>query len=132
MLGRIKRLAIPPAWTEVWIAPLENGHLQATGKDARGRKQYRYHPYWRAVRDENKYERVMAFGRALPALRRRVERDLKLPGLPRQKVLATVVKLLETTLIRVGNEEYARDESFVRPDHAEGPACEDRGRHDHL
>lgn len=107
-LGRIKRLVIPPAWTEVWISPLANGHLQATGKDARGRKQYRYHPDWRLVRDESKYGRVMAFGRALPALRRRVEKDLQQPGLPRAKVLATVVKLLETTLIRVGNEEYAR------------------------
>lgn len=108
ILGRIKRLAIPPAWREVWISPQANGHLQATGKDVRGRKQYRYHPDWRTVRDENKYGRVMAFGRALPGLRRRVNRDLRRPGLPREKVLATVVKLLETTLIRVGNEEYAK------------------------
>lgn len=108
-LGRIKRLAIPPAWTAVWVSPWANGHLQATGKDARGRKQYRYHPDWRSVRDENKYGRVLAFGRALPRIRRRVARDLRQPGLPRAKVLATVVKLLEVTLIRVGNEEYARD-----------------------
>jgi DNA topoisomerase-1 len=108
-LRRIKRLAIPPAWREVWISPHENGHLQATGKDVRGRKQYRYHPDWRSVRDETKYSRMMSFGRALPALRRRVERDLGRPGLPREKVLATVVRLLESTLIRVGNDEYARD-----------------------
>src|SRR4051812_8790077 len=108
-LRRIKRLAIPPAWRDIWISPYANGHLQATGKDVRGRKQYRYHPDWRSVRDETKYSRMMAFGRALPALRRRVERDLGLPGLPREKVLAAVVRLLESTLIRVGNEEYARD-----------------------
>jgi DNA topoisomerase-1 len=108
-LRRIKRLAIPPAWRDVWISPYANGHLQATGKDVRGRKQYRYHPDWRSVRDETKYSRMMAFGQALPALRRRVERDLALPGLPREKVLAAVVRLLESTLIRVGNEEYARD-----------------------
>jgi DNA topoisomerase-1 len=107
-LGRIKRLAIPPAWTRVWISPIPDGHLQATGYDARGRKQYRYHPYWRQVRDENKFSRMMAFGRALPALRKRVAEDIALPGLSRRKVLATVVKLLEATLIRVGNEEYAR------------------------
>lgn len=108
-LGRIKRLAIPPAWTRVWICPSSDGHLQATGYDDRGRKQYRYHPDWRQTRDETKFDRIMAFGRALPRLRRRVNRDLKLPGLPREKVLATVVKLLEATLIRVGNDEYARE-----------------------
>ncbi len=108
-LVRIKRLAIPPAWTEVWICPLENGHLQATGRDARGRKQYRYHARWREVRDENKYQRMIAFGHALPKIRKRVRRDLKLPGMPRNKVLATIVTLLETTLVRVGNEEYARE-----------------------
>ena len=107
-LRRIKRLAIPPAWTDVWISPLENGHLQATGKDVRGRKQYRYHPDWRSVRDETKYSRMMAFGRALPGLRKSVDRHLRLPGLPREKVLAAVVRLLEATLIRVGNEEYAK------------------------
>ena len=107
-LRRIRSLVIPPAWTDVWICPRPNGHLQATGRDARGRKQYRYHPRWRAVRDETKYDRVIAFGLALPRIRARVEADLALPGLPRDKVLATVVRLLETTLIRVGNEEYAR------------------------
>ncbi len=112
-LGRIKRLAIPPAWTDVWISPVANGHLQATGNDARRRKQYRYHAYWRQVRDENKYGRVMAFGRALPLIRQRVAKDMARQGLPREKVLATVVKLLEATLIRVGNEEYARaNQSF--------------------
>jgi len=107
-LGRIKRLAIPPAWTDVWICPSANGHIQATGRDARRRKQYRYHSDWRAVRDENKYMRTLAFGKALPRIRRRVARDLKRNGLGRQKVLATMVRLLETTLVRVGNEEYAR------------------------
>jgi len=106
---RIQGLAVPPAWTEVWICPLANGHLQATGRDARGRKQYRYHPDWRAVRDETKFGRMVAFGEALPRLRARLDGDLALPGLPREKVLAAVVKLLETTLIRVGNEEYARE-----------------------
>jgi DNA topoisomerase I len=109
VLARIGSLAIPPAWTGVWICPSANGHLQATGRDARGRKQYRYHPKWREVRDEGKYIRVLAFGRALPRIRARVQRDLKRPGLPREKVIAAVVRLLETTLIRVGNEEYARD-----------------------
>lgn len=107
-IARIKRLAIPPAWTDVWICPHQNGHIQATGRDARRRKQYRYHPDWRAVRDENKYERMIAFGRALPRIRRRVARDLRRQGLGREKVLATMVRLLETTLVRVGNEEYAR------------------------
>jgi DNA topoisomerase-1 len=108
-LRRIKTLAIPPAWTGVWICPSPRGHVQATGRDARGRKQYRYNPRWTAVRDETKYERMLAFGEALPAIRARVESDLALPGLPREKVLAAVVRLLETTLIRVGNEEYARN-----------------------
>lgn len=107
-LQRIRTLAIPPAWTDVWICPQANGHVQATGHDARGRKQYRYHPRWRSVRDETKYYRAIAFGQALPGIRARVEADLAQPGLPRSKVLATVVRLLETTLIRVGNEEYVR------------------------
>jgi DNA topoisomerase I len=107
-LGRIKALAIPPAWQDVWICPSPNGHIQATGRDAKGRKQYRYHPRWRATRDENKYGRMIAFGQALSRIRERVERDMALPGLPREKVLATVVRLLETTLIRIGNEEYAK------------------------
>ena len=107
-LARIKRLAIPPAWTDVWICPKDNGHLQATGRDARGRKQYRYHAHWRQVRDESKYNRILDFAKALPKVRQRIERDLKKPGLPREKVLATVIKILETGLIRVGNNEYAR------------------------
>src|SRR3954447_13016759 len=102
----IRRLAIPPAWTEVWICPSPNGHIQATGRDARGRKQYRYHARWREVRDEAKYERTLAFAQALPVIRARVDADLRRSGLPREKVLATVVRLLESTLIRVGNEEY--------------------------
>ncbi len=108
-LLRIKRLAIPPAWTEVWVSPLANGHIQATGRDARGRKQYVYHDRWREVRDENKYDRIISFGKTLPKIRRRIARDLKLAGLPRNKVLATVVQLLERTFIRIGNEEYARE-----------------------
>lgn len=108
VLGRIKSLAIPPAWTDVWICNNPNGHLQATGRDAKGRKQSRYHPRWREVRDEAKYERMLLFAEALPKIRAHVENDLARPGLPREKVLATVVRLLETTYIRVGNEEYAR------------------------
>ena len=108
-LLRIKRLAIPPAWTGVWICPSPNGHIQATGRDARGRKQYRYHERWREVRDENKFDRLAEFAKALPNIRRRVTQDLKLPGLSRQKVLATIVRLLERTFIRIGNEEYARE-----------------------
>jgi DNA topoisomerase I len=110
-LRRIRALAIPPAWADVWICADSNGHLQATGRDARGRKQYRYHARWREVRDESKYERVVSFGRALPEIRRTVARHLKLAGLPREKVLAAIVQLLEKTLIRVGNDEYARDNS---------------------
>src|SRR5207244_6249592 len=108
-LLRINRLAIPPAWTEVWICPSPNGHIQATGRDARGRKQYRYHERWREVRDENKFDRLAQFAKALPNIRRRVAQDLNLPGLPRRKVLATIVRLLERTFIRIGNEEYARE-----------------------
>ncbi|MEZ5287464.1 MAG: hypothetical protein R2712_22225 [Vicinamibacterales bacterium] len=108
-LARIRALAIPPAWTQVWISPRPQTHLQATGRDARGRKQYRYHPEWTRVRDETKYFRLIAFAEALPALRRRTMRDLAVSGLPRQKVVAAVVQLLEKTLIRVGNDEYARD-----------------------
>ena len=107
-LARIKRLAIPPAWTDVWISPHANGHIQATGRDARGRKQYRYHADWRQQRDENKFDHMVAFARALPRIRRRARRDLARRGMPREKVLATVVRLLEATLIRVGNDEYAR------------------------
>ena len=108
-LLRIKRLAIPPAWTDVWICPSPSGHIQATGRDARGRKQYRYHDRWRELRDENKFGRLAAFAKALPNIRLRIAKDLKLPGLPRRKVLATVVRLLERTFIRIGNEEYARE-----------------------
>jgi DNA topoisomerase I len=105
----IKRLAIPPAWQDVWISTDRRGHLQATGRDARGRKQYRYHPDWRAQRDEVKYDRLLDFAAALPRIRRRVRHDLALTGLPREKVLAAAVRLLETTLLRVGNAEYARE-----------------------
>ncbi len=108
-LARIRSLAIPPAWEDVWICPRSDGHLQATGRDARGRKQYRYHPRWRLLRDETKFHRMIVFARALPRIRARVEKDLARNGLPREKVLATVVRLLETTLIRVGNQEYARE-----------------------
>ena len=108
-LARIRSLAIPPAWTEVWISPIARGHLQATGRDARGRKQYRYHPRWREVRDENKYGRMVVFANALPGIRKRCEEDIAKPGLPREKVLATVVRLLEKSLIRVGNPEYAKE-----------------------
>jgi DNA topoisomerase I len=106
---RLNRLAIPPAYTDVWICPSPNGHLQATGRDDRGRKQYRYHERWREERDENKYEKMLIFAQALPKIRRRINKDLKTPGLPRQKVLATVVQLLERTFIRIGNEEYAKE-----------------------
>jgi DNA topoisomerase I len=108
-LLRIKRLAIPPAWSDVWICPSPNGHIQATGRDARRRKQYRYHERWREIRDENKYDRLVNFGKALPKIRRRLEKDLARSGLPREKVLATIVQLLERSFIRVGNEEYARE-----------------------
>jgi DNA topoisomerase-1 len=103
---RIRSLAIPPAWTEVWICPHPEGHIQAVGRDARGRKQYRYHPRWREVRDATKYARLFELAQRLPEIRRRVSRDLARPGLPREKVLATVVRLLQTSLIRVGNPEY--------------------------
>ena len=108
-LKRIARLAVPPAWTDVWICPDPRGHLQATGRDARGRKQYRYHPGWRQTRDETKYDRLPAFAAALPKIRAQIAADLARPGLPREKVLATIVRLLETSLIRVGNDEYARE-----------------------
>jgi DNA topoisomerase-1 len=108
-LARIRALAIPPAYTRVWICSNPRGHLQATGRDARGRKQYRYHRRWREYRDLDKFDRIVAFGRALPALRRRVRRDLSLDGLPRDKLLALLVRLLDDTLIRIGNDRYARD-----------------------
>ncbi len=123
-IERIKHIGIPPAWTDVWISPTARGHIQATGRDAKGRKQYRYHPRWREVRDENKYHRMVDFGESLPGIRERTAHDLALPGLPREKVLATIVQLLDTTLVRIGNEEYAREnESFglttLREDHVE-------------
>jgi DNA topoisomerase IB len=108
-LKRIASLAVPPAYRDVWICMSSHGHLQATGRDARGRKQYRYHPQWRQVRDSAKFDRMVMFGEALPKLRRKLRRDLSLPGLPREKVLAVVVTLLDTTRVRVGNTEYARD-----------------------
>jgi len=106
---RIQRIAIPPAYKDVWICPSTNGHIQATARDARGRKQYRYHERWREARDENKYDRMIVFGQALPKIRRQVNKDMGLPDLPRNKVLATVVHLLGRTFIRIGNEEYARE-----------------------
>ncbi|MBV8152338.1 MAG: DNA topoisomerase IB [Candidatus Eremiobacteraeota bacterium] len=123
-LARIGSIGIPPAYTDVWICPYRNGHIQATGRDARGRKQYRYHPHWREVRDENKFDRMVAFAKALPAMRKAVARDLGLRGMPREKVLAAVIALLERTAIRVGNEEYARaNESYglttLQEEHAE-------------
>jgi DNA topoisomerase-1 len=107
-LARIKALVIPPAWNDVWICTEPRGHLQATGRDARGRKQYRYHPKWRQVRDETKFDRLIGFAQALPRIRRQTTRHLRRDGMPREKVLATVVRLLEKTLIRVGNDEYAK------------------------
>ena len=108
-IRRIERLVIPPAWTDVWISPDPQGHLQATGRDARGRKQYRYHTRWREVRNAVKYDRLLAFAETLPRIRAQTDRDLELPGLPRRKLLATVVRLLEETRIRVGNDEYRKE-----------------------
>lgn len=107
-LTRIRALAIPPAWRDVWICPSAEGHVQAVGRDARKRKQYRYHARWREVRDETKFERMADFGKVLPKIRARIRRDLAKPGFPREKVLATIVRLLESTLIRVGNDEYTK------------------------
>lgn len=108
-LKRIRSLAIPPAWERVWISPQANGHLQATGIDAKGRKQYKYHPTWRTVRDEAKFERLLAFAEVLPRIRAQVAQDMDRPDLSREKVLATIVRLLEVSLIRIGNEEYAQE-----------------------
>jgi DNA topoisomerase I len=107
-IRRINALAIPPAYQNVWICPFANGHLQATGRDARGRKQYRYHALWRSIRDQSKFTRMIIFSESLPQIRQRLEHDLSLPGLPKEKVLAAVLRLMELTRIRVGNEEYAR------------------------
>jgi DNA topoisomerase-1 len=120
----IDAIGIPPAWTQVWISPTPNGHILATGRDSRGRKQYRYHPRWQEVRDRTKFHRMGEFGQALPGLRRHIDRDLDLPGLPKEKVLGAVVRLMDETLIRIGNEEYARqNNSFglttLRHDHVE-------------
>jgi DNA topoisomerase-1 len=108
-LRRIQSLVIPPAWTSVWISPRDNSHIQATGRDAKSRRQYRYHPAFRQIKDEIKFHKLLSFGRSLPKLRSAVKRHLKLPGLPRLKVLATVVSLLESTSVRVGNNEYAKE-----------------------
>jgi DNA topoisomerase-1 len=108
-LERISKIAVPPAWTDVWICPDARGHIQATGRDARGRKQYRYHTRWRVVRDENKFEHILRFGKVLPRIRRKVQADLAKPGLPREKVIAAVIRLMEMTLARVGNPEYERE-----------------------
>jgi DNA topoisomerase-1 len=123
-LKRIKSLAIPPAWTNVWISPRANGHILATGRDAKGRKQYKYHPRWREVRDETKYYRMVAFGEALPCIRERVSEDMSQRGLTRERVVATMVRLLDETSIRVGNEEYARQNASyglttLQADHVE-------------
>ncbi len=109
MTSRFKALVIPPAWREVWICPYSNGHIQATGFDERGRKQYLYHEKWRQARDENKYERMLSFAQLLPKIRRTTKRDLKQRGLPRTKVLAAILQLLEKTMIRIGNEQYAKE-----------------------
>jgi DNA topoisomerase I len=123
-LNRIRSLVIPPAWTDVWICPIENGHIQAVGRDSRGRKQYRYHPLYRQVRDEVKFDRMLAFGAILPKIRKAVDNDLSLPGLSERKVVAAIVRLLDETCIRVGNDEYAKENnSFglttLRDKHAE-------------
>ncbi|MBD2073878.1 DNA topoisomerase IB [Phormidium sp. FACHB-592] len=107
-IRRIDALAIPPAYKNVWICPFANGHLQATGRDAKGRKQYRYHPLWRSIRDQSKFTRMLVFSQSLPQIRQRLEHDLSLPGLPKEKVLAAILRLMELTRVRVGNEEYAR------------------------
>jgi DNA topoisomerase-1 len=122
VLAWIKSLAVPPAWTDVWICPDPRGHIQATGRDARGRKQYRYHAVWRQVRDETKYDRMIGFGEALPSIRQRVAADLSQQGLPSEKVLAAVVRLIDGTLVRIGNPEYARENgsyglTTMRDDH---------------
>jgi DNA topoisomerase-1 len=137
-LARIRALAIPPAWRDVWICASARGHIQAMGRDARGRRQYRYHADWTKARDETKFERSIAFARALPRLRRRVAQDLRRPGIPREKVLAAVVRLLDRTLLRVGNERYARENSsfglttlrnrHARPDGRGGVRLSFRGK----
>ena len=129
-LQRIKALAIPPAWADVWICPSANGHIQATGRDARRRKQYRYHPRWRETRDETKYGRMLVFSRALPQIRARVDVDLRRHGLPRERVLAAIVRLMELTLFRIGNVEYSKANKSYGADHVARPACGDRRKRD--
>ncbi len=124
VIARVTALAIPPAYTNVWICPDPDGHIQATARDARGRKQYRYHPRWRAVRDATKFERMLAFGKALPRIRKQVEADLARPGMPREKVLATVVRLLETTLDARRQRRVREAQPLLRPHHAGEPARE--------
>lgn len=131
-LKRIRSLAIPPAWKNVWICPVENGHIQAVGRDARNRKQYRYHPRYRAVRDETKFERVVGFGSVLPKIRRQVQQDLTLPGLQQRKVVAAIVRLLDTTCIRVGNEEYAKSNNSYGLTTLKNRHAEIRGEQLHL
>ena len=126
-LARIRSLAVPPAWKGVWISTDPLGHIQATGRDARGRKQYRYHSRWREEHDAAKYHRMIDFAGALPDIRARVATDLKRQGLARERVLAAIVRLLDTTMIRIGNAEYARDNEFVWPDDVAGQARR-RGR----
>ncbi|KPB22080.1 DNA topoisomerase IB, partial [Pseudomonas sp. ST1] len=108
-IKRINALAVPPAYTDVWICADPMGHLQATGRDARGRKQYRYHPRWREIRDQDKYSRLIEFGHALPKVRKQIEAQLAQPGMGREKVMATVISLLDATLIRIGNSQYAKE-----------------------
>jgi len=132
-LQRIRRLAIPPAYQDVWICPLPNGHIQATGRDARGRKQYRYHPAWSAARETDKFEQMAEFGRALPRLRSRVSRDLRgAPTLSREVLLAGLVRLLDTTLVRVGNEEYARSNGSYGLTTLRNPHAKVSGDHLHF
>ena len=131
-LRRIKSIVIPPAWAQVWINPNPLGHIQATGRDQRGRKQYRYHPRWREVRDESKYNKLLAFARVLPLIRARVDADLRRHGLPRERVLAAVVRLLELTLFRVGNSEYAKSNKSFGLTTLRGRHAQIRGGHIHL
>jgi DNA topoisomerase I len=131
-LRRITSIVIPPAWVEVWINPNPQGHIQATGRDQRGRKQYRYHPRWRVVRDESKYNKLLAFAQALPLIRARVDADLRRHGLPRDRVLAAVIRLMELTLFRVGNSEYARSNKSFGLTTLRGRHVRIRGGHIHL
>jgi len=126
-LQRIKSLVVPPAWSAVWISPDPLGHIQVTGRDQRGRKQYRYHRRWREVRDEAKYGKMLMLARVLPSIRARVDADLRRHGLPCERVLAAIVRLLELTLFRIGNSQYAKNNECFRPDDLARPACGDSG-----